>query len=453
MNNKVSYKNEYYTVIKNIFIEKTEIAICIDDSNTKVIYLKVNYIGERATYVSLDNLIRVLPDYQNIASQNKKIILDSFIDELNSIIESLKFFNLDYIFEIIEGFEEYMSKNEIYYYTTKNIDIEIPESTILKLKKYLRSYNRTISDISKSTNNFVKFFKKTKLVLNKILNNKFCGAYSIMVIVSAVGMMICINEYSNWKSSGTETATIMDDILNTTQIDYGNEENERLNEILSSQTDPNSSPVTESEMIAKYGSDYWTYKRASLMSVDFTDLLAKNPDTVGWLYVNNTNVNYPVVQYTDNNFYLNHSFDASNNVAGWIFADYRADMVNLKQNTVIYGHGRVDQVMFGSLDNVLKPEWYQNESNQYIKLSTPSKNMVWKIVSVYTIRAETYYLTPAFGTDESFRAFLNTIVGRSIYNFNTDVNVNDKILTLSTCLDTNGNRIVVHAKLVREENR
>ena len=197
------------------------------------------------------------------------------------------------------------------------------------------------------------------------------------------------------------------------------------------------------------------YKSTSMMNVDFSSLLQRNMDTVAWLYVNNTNINYPVVQTTNNEYYLKHSFDGSYSLAGWIFADYRADLTNFKRNNVIYGHGRgVDHVMFGSLlDNALNESWYTNEANQYIKLSTPTKNTVWKIFSIYSIQQEAYYLTHNFESDDSFRAYLNTIVGRSIYNFNSDINVNDKVLTLSTCLDTNGNRIVVHAKLVREEAR
>ena len=127
MDNKISYNGEYYTILKSIFIEKTEIAICINDNNTKIVHLKANYIGDRASYVTLKALCKVLPDYQNIASQNKLKILDAFVDSLNRILLELKFVNYNYLIEIIDSFEEYVFKNEIYYYTTKNIDIEIPD--------------------------------------------------------------------------------------------------------------------------------------------------------------------------------------------------------------------------------------------------------------------------------------------------------------------------------------
>lgn len=453
MNNKLSYNGEFYTVIKCINIEKTEIAICINDSNTNIIYLKVNYIGDRASYVALKNLIKVLPDYQNIASTNKDKILNCFIISLNKLLHSYKNFNINYIIEIINLFEDYIFKNEIYYYTTKRIDTEIPDDVLNKLSKYIEKIANEKKSISNSKNIFYKTFKNLKILLRKILYNKYCGAYSVMVIVSAVGLMICVNEYNNWKTSGNQVKNIMDDIFNETEISFIDDEQQKIDDAIANQGDSADNPVTESELNQKYGADYWTYKHQSFINVDFNGLLARNPDTVAWLYVNNTNINYPVVQSKDNEFYLNRSFNGSNNIAGWIFADYRADMKNFGRNSVIYGHGRTDQVMFGSLESTLQPEWYTNESNQYIRLSTPTKNTVWQIFSMYTIKAESYYLTHNFESDESFRAYLNTILGRSIYDFGVDVDIYDKVLTLSTCLDYNGNRIVVHSKLVREESR
>ena len=167
------------------------------------------------------------------------------------------------------------------------------------------------------------------------------------------------------------------------------------------------------------------------------------------MYVNNTNINYPFVQGDDNSYYLNRAFDRSKSAAGWLFADYRSDLTHFKRNTVIYGHGRVDQVMFGSLDNVLKKSWYTNPDNHIIKVSTPTHNTLWQVFAVYTIPAESYYLRHNFENDEDYLTFLETIKSRSKYDFNVDLDENDKILTLSTCLDYNGNRIVLHAKLVK----
>ena len=105
--------------------------------------------------------------------------------------------------------------------------------------------------------------------------------------------------------------------------------------------------------------------------------------------------------------------------------------------------------MFGSLEKVLKKEWYTNTDNHIIKLSTPTHNTLWQVFAVYTIPAESYYLKHNFENDTAYMEFLDTIKSRSIYDFNVDLDEEDKVLTLSTCLDYKGNRIVLHAKLVK----
>lgn len=204
----------------------------------------------------------------------------------------------------------------------------------------------------------------------------------------------------------------------------------------------------------EYTSDYWDFIKMPLISVDFTELLNRNKDTVGWINVNNTNINYPVVQTSNNKDYLQTAFDGSGNRAGWIFADYRNDMQNFDKNTIIYGHSRVNGTMFGSLINVLNQDWYSNKYNQVIRFSTPTENTMWQVFSVYKINPESYYLTTSFNSDDSYLQFLNTIRKRSIYNFNVNLDEKDKIITLSTCSDVAGTgRIVLHAKLIKRQSR
>lgn len=198
---------------------------------------------------------------------------------------------------------------------------------------------------------------------------------------------------------------------------------------------------------------YWQYLNTPLSSVDFTELLKQNEDTVGWLIVNNTNINYPVVQTTNNDYYLKHSFDKSKNYAGWVYADFRNNFDSLSKNTVIYAHGRKDGVMFGSLMNTLKKNWYTDTENQIIQLSTLKYNTMWQIFSIYKIEAESYYITTDFNSSESFEKFATTMTSRSVYDFGVNVNHDDKILTLSTCYNDKGTRLVVQAKLVKIQER
>ena len=198
--------------------------------------------------------------------------------------------------------------------------------------------------------------------------------------------------------------------------------------------------------------DYWYYSTFDLIDVDLKKLKEKNNDTIGWLNVNNTNINYPFVKSSDNDYYLHHSFDKSYNNAGWVFLDYRNNKNLTDKNNIIYGHHRVNNTMFTSLLNTLNQSWYTNKDNHIIRVSLENENSLWQIISVYKIPTESYYITTKFNDDNEFITFLNTISKRSIYNFNYNVNKDDIILTLSTCYDDN-TRVVVHAKLIKIEKK
>ena len=189
----------------------------------------------------------------------------------------------------------------------------------------------------------------------------------------------------------------------------------------------------------------------TFLKIDFNKLLSLNNEIVGFLKVTGTAINYPIVKGSDNSFYLNHGFDKKENAAGAIYLDYRNDLENLSRNNIIYGHGRIDGTMFGSLNNLLEKDWFNNEDNHFIKVITPYNKMIFEIFSVYLIPKESYYLTTYFIGDEYFAKFLTKITTRSIYNFNSVVDIKDKILTLSTCKDNFGMRLVVHAKLIKKE--
>lgn len=180
--------------------------------------------------------------------------------------------------------------------------------------------------------------------------------------------------------------------------------------------------------------------------VDFKKLKSENNDVVAYIKVNNTNIEYPIVKTSNNNFYLNHSFDKSKNSRGWIFADYKNKFDNTDKNIVIYGHNMRDESMFGSLKNILNEEWYNNTENMNITFLTENGNYIYKVFSIYKIESEDYYIKTNFKNDADYEKFLNIIKNRSIKNFDVKLNIDDKILTLSTCANNNKYRVVLHAK-------
>ena len=242
-----------------------------------------------------------------------------------------------------------------------------------------------------------------------------------------------------WLSDNNNTDKVIEKINNDVKVDEvkDNDNTEVIDE-----------EPTEPEKV----SDYFYYITYPLINVDFESMLKTNNETVGWINVNNTNINYPFVQGINNTYYLNHSFDKSYNSAGWVFMDYRNNKEMNNKNTILYAHGRIDKTMFGSLYKTQYPAWYQNKSNHIIRISTPSVNMSYQIFSVYKIEEESYYIQTDFTSDDVYLEFLNTIKGRSKYDFNVVLNESDKIITLSTCANDK-ERYVVHAKLIKKSER
>jgi len=181
---------------------------------------------------------------------------------------------------------------------------------------------------------------------------------------------------------------------------------------------------------------------------DIASLLNLNEDVVGWLKINNTKIDYPVVKGTDNDFYLKNNLYKQEDINGWIYMDYRNSDTKLNQNTIIYGHNMYySGIMFGTLHKTANKSWYTKEENLTISFNTMYETMNWKIFSIYRINKTSDYLITDFATEKDFNDYISKIKSRSINNFNVDITYEDKILTLSTCTGDN-ERLVVHAKLI-----
>lgn len=184
------------------------------------------------------------------------------------------------------------------------------------------------------------------------------------------------------------------------------------------------------------------------INVNFNKLKEKNIDIKGWIKVNNTNINYPIVQARNNEYYLTHNLNNEYNSAGWIFADYRNNMQTLDKNTIIYGHNRLNNTMFAQLEKTLEPNWYEKKENKYITFNTEYKNYIGEIISIYKIKASDF-IVQNYYEEEEFTEYIKNIKNKSVYNnFNTYVNSKDKIITLYTCDSTSEFRIILQAKLI-----
>ncbi len=429
------YNNKTYSIIQFIEIDNQIFAIGTDYEENYV-YFKYKKINDRYVFVPFMPLISILPQYQNVGTKN----IINFLEAITNLL-STHSNKEDMIFSKVPEIVRGDGSN---FKDTANLELSV-EYFEARFNNLLSVYEKkSINELLKVDTKLEKNNKPVKKAERKPQKrSKAKYAYGFLLIISLFGIFQCYSIFNTWLSEGKNTDKIMNDLLATTEI---TEQESDIEDIYNVADDSQTANLKEKD---KYGEDYWKYANVPLMDVDFNNLLKKNSDTVGWLYVNNTNINYPFVQSDDNSYYLNRAFDRKKSAAGWLFADYRSDLTNFKRNTVIYGHGRVDQVMFGSLENVLKKSWYTNPDNHIIKLSTPTHNTLWQVFAVYTIPAESYYLRHTFENNEDYLTFLRTIESRSRYDFNVKLDENDKILTLSTCLDYNGNRIVLHAKLVK----
>lgn len=248
-------------------------------------------------------------------------------------------------------------------------------------------------------------------------------------------LAISIYKVYSWDLDNKKIKKITDDLNKEVKPVANNEEGELIN------------PPDDKN------SDYWYYVSLPFYDVDFKTLKEKNKDTVAFIHMAETNINYPVVQTNDNEYYLGRAFDKSKNEAGWVFMDYRNDTNNLSDNTIIYGHGRLDKTVFGSLKNSLKKSWQENKDNYIIWLSTPTENMMFQIFSIYTIKSESYYITTDFKNENDKQTWIDTMIKRNTTNKTNNVSISDKFLTLSTCLNNNGERVVVQAKLIKKQKR
>ncbi len=188
---------------------------------------------------------------------------------------------------------------------------------------------------------------------------------------------------------------------------------------------------------------------STFLSVDFTELSKINDEVVAWIKVPETSVNYPVVKHKDNSYYLTHSYDKSFNYAGWIYTDYRNDIDDLVSNNIIYGHGRVDGSMFGSLRDLIN----KDGSEKLVYISTPYNNYIFKVFSIYRIMNTNDYLYTGYDNNEKFLSFIDLIKNRSLVKYDDlEIEPSDKILTLATCYDTR-EKFVIHAKMIKWEKR
>ena len=377
--------------------------------------------------------------YINEFKDRDYLDFDSFI-QINKYLKIINFNyfskrQFDYIF------------NKLIKLNLKNIKINFNEGNIniQNVVEYINKVKKEKEDFILTNNinfkiNYSKEFKKNNMF--KQINLNFIKI-SLLFVILSVTLMMSVNLYRNYTDNKK-----YDDIENDLQkikLDLDIPENNNHDKDITF-IEPNDNDKERVTLTTT------TTTTTTIYDVKYEKVFEKlkeiNNDTVGWLTVNNTKIDYPVVQSTDNDYYLYRDYYKNKNRHGWIYMDYRNNIEDLSDNTIIFGHNLANQKMFGTLRYVTNPSWYKKSSNQIITFNTTKANMKWQIISIYKIPVTNDYLVANFASSEDKLNFLDMITQRSIYDFNATYDENTKIITLSTCSNGSKDRLVVHAKLI-----
>lgn len=184
----------------------------------------------------------------------------------------------------------------------------------------------------------------------------------------------------------------------------------------------------------------------TMAAIDLAALRQTNQDVIGWIWIPNSKVNYPLMQGEDNDYYLKHTWEGRNNAVGSIFLEYQNSPDLTDFNTIVYGHNMNDGSMFAGIRNYSTEGYWM--THPYIYLTTDAGVYRYEVFSSYKadVDGETYGLS--FELVKTKARFLLHALENSVIDTGIMPDVTDRILTLSTCSGAGyTTRWVVHARL------
>lgn len=435
----------FLKLLDNNYLENLEVydfpRILLDrlDTNKKIV------VKTRTEILFVSNFMKVnnLNTYSDIYYKKNIVISDFTSDDKNDIVTFIKINK--YLKEInfknfsVSAFDFMMNlliqnakediKISFEYDNLKDTDINV-------ISKYKKVNERLLLNANITFKiNYSEEYRRNNLF--KQININFIKV-SLGAVILVIIFMIGINYYKNYVDE-QHYLGIENNLKEIIKVNQKKTEEENPLDVI----EPGDEDLTTTTTTTTTVYDI-QYEKV------FSTLQEINKDTVGWLTVNNTRIDYPVVQAKDNDYYLRRDYYQNKNRHGWIFMDYRNNPDELNENTIIYGHNLANQTMFGTLRYALNSYWYKKSANQIITFNTPNENMKFQIFSIYTIPTTNDYLDITFPTTDAYQTYIDLVKGRSIYDFNIEVTTGDKILTLSTCANGNDKRLVIHAKLIKE---
>lgn len=224
--------------------------------------------------------------------------------------------------------------------------------------------------------------------------------------------------------------------------------NDSLSELTQAETDG---------VIIKQESEKYVVTKEDQILNKYKKLYLKNKNLIGWLKIDDTNIDYPVMKSINNNgeFYLSHDYDGNEDRNGTIFMDDECDPYTPSDNLIIYGHNMKSGQMFGSLSNYKNQEFYEN--HRTVKFDTIYSEGEYEVEFVFQSKVYSeaditfkYYQFIEPNSKEEFDSGIREMRKLSIYENNTEINYGDQLLSLSTCdYDESNGRLVIVCKRVK----
>ena len=264
--------------------------------------------------------------------------------------------------------------------------------------------------------------------------------FTVLTIVFAIGFVVCAGILIRNKIVEKQAQERFDELANMAVDEEVTDE-----------------PVIEDEPIVEEEEDILSQLGITIpdKTPDFEALQEENEHIYAWIYIPETNVDYPILQHpTEESYYLDRNLDGSRGYPGCIYTDCINEKDFSDPHTVIYGHNMKDGTMFRTLHNFEDKTFF--EENKYIYIYTPEKTLVYEIFAAY----EFSDLHLLYGYDmenpEIFEVYLESVFNTRGMNAHirttSVVTKEDKIITLSTCIGNKpNNRYLVQGVLLNKE--
>lgn len=264
-------------------------------------------------------------------------------------------------------------------------------------------------------------WKKSELII--------AGLIAVAGIVAIIALGSIFLEYAggNAAYSKLEEYVFLPDDQPAVAPEAGNGQNTDSKQVKENEAQAGSQ--TGSQAADSTSGNYVYYGQSP--QVDFASLSAQNKDVVGWIYGPDTVISYPIVQGTDNEFYLTHMFNGEKNKCGSIFMDSLNEEDFSNANSILHGHHMRNGSMFAGLMKYESQSYY--DSHPIMWLVTPEKSYIVEIFTGFVTSSDSDVWQLEFATNEEYQSWLDKMEGNSVFKSDVEPDTDDRILTLATC--------------------